>query len=70
MSTRYEGMDASATTVSTREAGEWVGEDLIREGRIALLFSYDEVVYIEGTRTEILGLLADALTAVMEGVGG
>jgi len=68
MSVRYEGAYAKDTTVSVAQAGEIVGQDEMPEGQIALLLSYDEVFYIQGTRSEVLDVLIDALERVVREV--
>ena len=69
MSVRYEAIDARYATVSVAQEGEELGEDLVGDGKMALVISYDEVVYIEGTRLELLQLIANMLTVVADEVG-
>jgi len=66
MATRYEGIDAASATVSVYTEGMDIGMDIVAPGKIAVVISYDEVVYIEGTAQEVFNLLTDASIAVMQ----
>lgn len=64
MSVRYEGASARGTSVSIVPAGKELGEDIIPEGQMALVFSYDEVFYIQGTAEQLRKLLQRALDKI------
>lgn len=64
MSTRYEGAGATDVRVTVYPAGEEIGEDIIPEGQLGLILSYDEVFYVQGTAEELRKLLQGALDKV------
>lgn len=64
MSVRYEGSDAAYTTVDVLPAGAEIGEDVVREGHVAVVFEYDEVFYIEGTPERLRRILRGALARI------
>ena len=57
MSTRYEGAGAADVQVTIVKAGEEIGDDVVPEGQVALVFNYDEVFYIQGTVADLWFLL-------------
>lgn len=57
MSTRFEGAGAMDVKVTIAKAGEEIGEDVVPEGQVALVFNYDEVFYIQGTVADLWSLL-------------
>lgn len=70
MSVRFEGAWASGTAVEVAGAGTTLGEDEVAEGHVAVVFSYDEVFYVEGTPDELRTLLQRALDALpKDGLG-
>lgn len=64
MSTRYESAGAKDTRVTVLKAGEEIGDDVVGEGNLALVFSYDEVFYMEGPAHDLRMLLTEAMNAV------
>lgn len=64
MSVRYEGAGARGTSVSITPGGEELGDDVVPEGQMALVFSYDEVFYIQGTAEQLRRLLQRALDKI------
>jgi hypothetical protein len=64
MSVRYEGAYAKYTGVYALKAGEEIGDDVVPEGQIAVVFSYDEVFYIVGTAEELSHLMGAAKAMV------
>jgi len=63
VSVRVEWMSA-ATAVEVASAGTEIGEDVVDE--LALVFSADTVCVIEGTRSQLRRLLAEALARLDE----
>lgn len=61
MSVRYEGADARYAAVYIEPAGTEIGEDVVREGNVALVIEYDEVFYVEGHPNIVRRLLNQAL---------
>lgn len=65
MSVRYEFADAGMTSVTIADAGEVIGADVIQPDSLGVVFSYDEVFVLEGTREELTALLVKALARVI-----
>lgn len=60
VTTRFEGAGARDVKVTVVKAGEEIGEDVVPEGQIALVFNYDEVFYIQGTLPDLFFVLGRA----------
>lgn len=60
MSARYEGAGAADVQVTILKAGEEIGQDVVPEGQVALVFNYDEVFYVQGTMADLWSLLERA----------
>ena len=61
MSIRYEAMHVDNLTITPVPAGTPLGESTVDEGEMALVFSYDEVVYLEGSKDQLIQVLSQAL---------
>lgn len=61
MATRWEGADASMTSVQVAGPGTALGEDTVPAGQAAVVFAYDEVFVLQGTRDRLRDLLFQAL---------
>lgn len=64
MSIRYEGADARSVGCATTQGGMSIGEWQVGEGQFTLEFWYDECFYVEGTKQELLDVLARAKATV------
>lgn len=62
MSIRYEGAYAKDVQIEAFRPGKRIGEDVMTKE--SLVINYDEVFYLEGTKTELLEMLARATAAV------
>jgi hypothetical protein len=56
MTVRYEGAGAANVRVTIADAGQEIGVDTVPAGRVALVFNYDEVFYVQGTLAELRDL--------------
>lgn len=66
MTTRYEGAGANDVAITIAQAGAEIGVDAVPEGQVALIFNYDEVFYITGTRQDLKALLHTGLRGLDE----
>jgi hypothetical protein len=66
MSVRFEGAQAKDLHVAFANRGEALGEDVVTD--MAVVLSYDEVFYIEGSVTELLDLAQRFLAVIVQAV--
>lgn len=64
MSVRYEGAAARDVGVGVLRAGEEIGDDIVPEGQMAVVFNYDEVFYLVGTAEDLSQVLGAARSLV------
>jgi hypothetical protein len=69
MTARYEGAAADRTIVDVLTAGEEIGGDVIPAGQVAVVFSYDEVFYLQGTPKALAILLGNAQVRLVNAAG-
>lgn len=64
MSLHVEWLHTSDTTATALPAGSEIGDQLVGEGNVAIVFGYDEAVVIEGSKERLIKLLTTALRRV------